>query len=117
MCPTSSSTPSRRSSATCWCSPSRRWGGGSRRGAEGLRLLRIGTEIDDRTDWAPGGRIADPASMEDQIPGRLDPIPLREDRPEVLLDLVRVALPAEAQPHGDPGDVSVDGDRGDAERV
>src|SRR5258708_21172446 len=77
----------------------------------------MGAEVEHGAHRALGGRIADPASREDQIPGRLDPILLLEDPPKVLLDLVRVALAGEPEPAGHPRDVPIDGDRWDAEGV
>ena len=78
----------------------------------------MGAEVDERADGALGGRITDPASMGDQIPGHLHPIFFREHRPEVLLDAVVAGTRAgEAEPGGDPGDVAVDGDRWHAEGV
>src|SRR5258708_4159152 len=77
----------------------------------------MGAEVEHGAHRALGGRIADPASMEDQIPGRLDPPLPWEAPPKVLLDLVRVALAGEPEPAGHPRDVPIDGDRWDAEGV
>ena len=57
------------------------------------------------------------AAVEDQPVAEHRPVPLREQRADLVLDLDRVVLGGPAEAAGQPAEVGVDGDAGDAEGV
>src|SRR4030042_3388060 len=61
-----------------------------------------------RTAGLPG--LAGFPAVVDQHVVKIEPVLLRDKPQQVLFDLLRVALPAESEPAGEPLDVGVDGD-------
>src|SRR2546423_2521506 len=102
----------RSSRATRWFSRSQQLLVGSQRRRQRLRLLRVRAEVADRTDGAERRRSAYATTMENEAPGRLDPVLLRVDHPEARLDVRTRAV--QAKPLGHASDVAVDGQRGDS---
>src|SRR6266550_6740410 len=111
------SHPAKDSPRVCQSSRATRWSWlslsllvGSQRRRQGLRLLRIRAEVDDRTDRAEWSRPADAATVENEAPRHPDPVLLRVDRPEARLD-VRTRT-VDSEPLCDALHMAVDRHRG-----
>ena len=61
--------------------------------------------------------MADAAAVPDQVVAEHHPVALGEQRADGVLDLDRVGLLGPAEAAGEPAEVGVDGDAGDAEGV